>query len=254
MNELTQIIADPIIEEMTQAGVLYGRKPSKTHPRMQPYIFGTRGTITIIDLLKTKEALEKTCDWLKQKISEGAQPILVGTQPAAQSIIEEIGKKYNFPYVNKRWIGGTLTNFGVISKRINHLKKLREDRAKGELEKYLKKEQRLFDEEIKHLEEIFSGLENLLKPSDILIVVNINEHDTAVREARRLKIPIIALVNTDADPALVDWPIPCNDNARSSIRFIMQELDKVIEQGLSQKANIQITQEISQDKKEENGN
>ena len=240
---------DSIIDKMTQAGVLYGRKPSKTHPRMEPYIFGIRGNVTIIDLSKTKEALEKTSLWLKQKISEGALPIFVGTLPAAQTIVEEIAKKYNFSYVNKRWIGGTLTNFKVISKRIEYFKKLKEDRAKGEFDKYLKKEQRRFDKEIERLEEIFSGLENLSKLPDILIVVNINKHTTAVREARRLKIPIIALLNTDADPALVDWPIPVNDNARSSIHFVLGELDKAIEQGLAQKAG-QGVQEITEESKE----
>ena len=247
--------ADLIIDEMTQAGVLYGRKPSKTHPRMVPYIFGTRGTITVIDLLKTKEALEKISLWLKQKIAEGALPIFVGALPAARAAVEEIAKKYNFPYITKRWIGGTLTNFKVISKRLEHLRKLKEDKAKGEFEKYLKKEQRLFDEEIKRLEEMFSGVENLSKLPDILIVVNINEHTTAVREARSLKIPIIAIINTDADPTLVDWPIPANDNTRSSINFVLSELSKAIEQGLEQKTNIQVAQEVSEDgKKEENGN
>lgn len=227
---------DPaILDEMTKAGILYGRKKSKTHPKMRPFIFATRNNIEIIDLPKTLEAVEKAGEFLKETAKNGGLLLVVGTQPAAQELVEEFAKKLAAPYVTKRWLGGTLTNFKTINKRTEYYLKLKSDLESGKLEKYTKKERVVFGKEIGRLTQFFSGLEKLARLPNALIVVNANEHLTAVKEALRLKVPIIAIVSTDTNPELVTYPIPANDNAKMSIAWILEKLAGKIEEGLRER-------------------
>lgn len=227
---------DPmLLEEMVKAGVLYGRKKSKTHPRMKPYIYATRNGIEILDLPQTMEALEKAGEFLKETAKKEGLILAVGTNPASQELVENFAKKFSFPYVIKRWLGGTLTNFKTISKRIQHYMNLKADKASGKLEKYTKKEQVGFHKEIERLNGFFVGLERLSKLPDVVVVVNVNDHLTVVREAKRLKIPVVAVLSTDTDPELVDYPIPANDNSRGSIVWILSKLESKIEEGIKEK-------------------
>lgn len=224
-----------LLEEMAKAGILYGRKKSKTHPRMKGFIYATRNGIEILDLPKTMEALEKAGEFLKGTSKKDALILAVGTKPAAQELIENFGKKLSMPYVVKRWLGGTLTNFKTISKRIQYYMNLKADMASGKLEKYTKKEQVQFGKEIQRLDQFFSGLERLTRLPDALLVVNANDHITAVREARRLKIPMVAILSTDTDPEIVNYPIPANDNSKASIGWILGKLESKIEEGIKER-------------------
>ncbi len=223
---------DPmVLEEMAKAGVLYGRKKSKTHPRMKPFIFTTRNGIEILDLSKTMQALEKAGNFLKEIAKKEGLILVVGTKPAAQELTENFAKKFSMLFVIKRWLGGTLTNFKTISKRIQYYMNLKSDRATGKLEKYTKKERVEFDKEIERLNGFFVGLERLTRLPDVLVIINANEHITAVREAKRLKIPIVAILSTDTDPELANYPIPANDNSKTSIAWILGKLEAKVEEG-----------------------
>ncbi len=230
-----QMMDPMLLEEMVKAGVLYGRKKSKTHPRMRPFIYATRNGVEILDLPKTMEALDKAGEFLKELAKKDGLILTVGTKPAAQDLVTEFAAKFTFPFVVKRWLGGTLTNFKTLSKRVQYYMNLKADQATGKLEKYTKKEQLEFGKQIEKMNIFFSGLERLTRLPDVLLVVNVNDHITAVREARRLKIPVVAIMSTDTDPELVDYPIPANDNSRTSIGWILAKLQTKIEEGVKEK-------------------
>ncbi len=229
-------LIDPaLLDEIIKAGILYGRKKSKTHPRMKPYIFGTRNGIELIEPPKTLEALEKAGEFLKEAVKKDGTILMVGTQPSAQELIEELAKKFAFPYVVKRWLGGTLTNFATINKRLQYYMNLKADRATGKLEKYTKKERLEFDRLIAKMDGFFLGLERMPKLPGALLVVNANEHITAIREARRMKIPVVAILSTDTDPEIVEYPIPANDNSKASIAWILAKLEAKVAEGIKER-------------------
>ncbi|MGB9608751.1 MAG: 30S ribosomal protein S2 [Minisyncoccia bacterium] len=223
----TDEVYNDSFKELIEAGVFYGRKKTKTHPKMKQFILGSRNDFEIINLNKTIEKINEAKEFLKDKIKEGGVFLFVGTQPAARNILEII-KDLNMPVVSNRWIGGLLTNFYVISKRINFFKKLREDLKSGALEKYTKKERVRIQKEFDKLEKLFSGLENLLDLPKAVIIIDPQIHMTAVREAKRLNIPIIALANTDSNPELIDFPVPGNTKSSSSVDWFLKEIKQVI--------------------------
>jgi len=223
-----------ILEEMMKAGLFLGKRKSKTHPKMKDYIFGLRNEIAIIDLERTLECLNAAAEFVKAKIAGKATILLVGTTPSIKKLIEETAQRLKFPFVSERWLGGTLTNYNTISKRVAYFKKLKSNKETGRLDKYTKKERLDFDRQIQKMTMMFAGVEDMGKLPDILFVVDANEHLTAVREARRLKIPIVAVLNTDADLESVQYPIPANDRSRSSVEWILKRLEKAVEEGRAQ--------------------
>ena len=221
----------PVLEEMLKAGLFIGRKSSKTHPRAKPFIFGVRNKSSIIDLEETLKLLEQAMQFVKEKISEKGTILLVGTTPPAKKTTAELAKKIKMPYVTERWLGGTLTNFKTLSKRISYFKKLKSDKEAGRLDKYTKKERLEFDRQIAKLSIFFSGLEIMETLPQVLFVVDVGSHLTAVREAKRSKIPVVGILNTDTDPALVEYPILANDRAKAGIDWILARLEKAVEEG-----------------------
>jgi small subunit ribosomal protein S2 len=225
--------------EMIEAGVFYGRKKSKTNPKMRPFVLTNRGGIEVINLQKTAEALEKAMGFLKEKVRQNGLPLMVGTEPAAETIIKKLAEKFSLPYVTLRWIGGTITNFKIISNRVEHMKQLRSDLASGALvDKYTKKERLEMEREMKRLESLMGGLENMPKEPDFVIIIDPNLHSTAVREARIKKIPIVALANVDADPDVIDYLVPGNDKARKSIEWFLTNVEKAIEEGMKMRTAV----------------
>lgn len=240
LNQTLNTTQDNVLKEMIEAGVCYGHRKTRTHPRMRPYIFSTRNNIELINLEATLVFLDKTKDFLKEKISQGASVLMVATQPAAQKIIEDFAQKYNFPYMTERWLGGILTNFKVINQRMAYYLDLKKKKEQGELDKYTKKEQLKINEELAKMGKAFSGLVSLNKLPDILFVVDAIEHQTAVREAHRLNIPIVAIMSTDCDLKAADYPIVANDHSRTSIEWIMKYLEPAFIKPEIQNANIKI--------------
>lgn len=224
-------LMDQEIEEMLKAGVHLGHAKSKSHPSMQPYIYGIRNTISVIDLLKTKEKLTVAAAFLRAVASRGGIILLVGTRPGARKVIAETALRLGLPYFTERWIGGTLTNFKVISKRVEHLMTLEKEKATGDFEKYTKKERMRKEEEIVRLKRFFDGLRTLTRLPDAVLVVDMTHDTTAVREARRIRIPIVALADTNSDITGIDYPIPSNDDSLSAVTYMMRRIETAIEEG-----------------------
>jgi small subunit ribosomal protein S2 len=222
--------------EMIDAGVFYGRKKSKTNPKMRQFVLANRGGVEIINLQKTGDALDGALGFIKEKMRGNCLALFVGTEPAAEVAIVRLAKKFNFPYVTFRWVGGAITNFKIIAKRIEYLKKLRSDFASRVLEKYTKKERLELEREMKRLEELMGGLENLSREPDLLVMVDPIMHHTALREARRKKIPVVAFANVDADPDDVDYLVPGNDKAKKSIEWFFEKVEKAMDEGVAMRA------------------
>ena len=218
---------DPVIEEMTKAGLNFGHKTSKTHPKMRQYILGVRNTVHMFDLVKTKEHLQKALDYIRSLRAEGKTLLLVGTKIQIKNLVKETATACNLPYVSERWIGGTFTNFGTIAKRTEYFRGLEQKKETGELEKYTKKEQLGIAEEMKNLEMHFGGIKNLAKLPDAVFICDLDKNQLVLREAKNKGIPVIALVDTNIDPALVDYIIPANDDAQSSVRYILNKIQEL---------------------------
>lgn len=216
------------IEEMTEAGVGFGHRVSKLHPRMKPFISGIKNNVHQIDLEKTAKELEKALKFISKTISENKILLFVGTKIQVKNLIKTAAEECNLPYVTERWLGGTFTNFETISKRVNYFKDLEKRKVTGELEKYTKKERLNFDKEIASLKIKFEGIKNMAKLPDAVVIFDVYKDDTCLREAKRKGIKTIALCDTNTNPDLVDYPIPANDDAISSVKYILDKIKEVI--------------------------
>lgn len=224
--------------EMMDAGVFYGRKKSKTNPKMKQFVITNRGGIEIINLQKTEAALAEAVAFVTEKVRNNGLVLFVGTIPAAEATITGLAKKFDLPYVTVRWVGGTLTNFKNIAKRVEYMKKLRTDFAAHALDKYTKKERLELEREMERLQELVGGLEMMTREPDVMIVVDPVMHDTAVREAIVKKIPVVALANVDANPDAIDYIVPGNDKAKLSIEWFLSKMESAIEEGIKGRAAV----------------
>lgn len=206
--------------EMLKAGVHFGHKKSKLNPKMKPFVFGLHSGIHIIDLAKTQELLGQALNFIKEVISKKGIILFIGTTCQARDVVEEAALKCAMPYVANRWIGGTFTNFKEILKSINKLKDLESKKKGGDFQKYTKKERSKFDKEIEKLRNLVGGIKGMNGLPQAIFVTSVNHDKLAIKEARMMGIPIIALVDTDANPTSVDWPIPANDDAVPSIKMM----------------------------------
>ncbi|MEA3453030.1 MAG: 30S ribosomal protein S2 [Patescibacteria group bacterium] len=218
------------VDEMTKAGVYFGHRVSRCHPKMKPHILGVKGSdhINIIDLDKTKDLLIKALEFIQEFIKEDKVLLFVGAKLPSKKLIKETAIECGLPYVVQRWIGGTITNFKIIKERIDYFKDLEKKKESGELEKYTKKERLEFDRELERLEEKFGGIKQMTKNPDALFVVDMKKDYLAIREARRKGITVVAISDTNVDPTLIDYPIPANDDAISSVKYILEQVKKVI--------------------------
>ena len=218
---------DHVIQEMTAVGLHFGHKTSKTHPKMKPFISGVRNTVHIIDLEKTKEKLQEVVEYIGKLKEEGKTLLLVGTKVQQRSLIQELAKACSLPYVTERWIGGTFTNFNTISKRVERLKELQQQQASGEWdEKYNKKEQLDFKEEILKLEKTFGGIKEMTKVPDAIFICDLEANASAVREAKKMGVVIIAICDTNTNPEDADYFIPANNDAVSALKYIFDRIQE----------------------------
>lgn len=216
------------IEKMVEAGVHFGHRTSKVHPKMKPYLFGARNNVHIIDLEKTKEKLEQALSFINSFIREGKTLLLVGTKLQARNMVEKTAEKCHLPYVSKRWLGGTFTNFETIKKRIDYFKDLEKKKEAGELEKYTKKERSEIDKELSDLEIKLGGIKEMTKLPEAVFVLDMKKDELAIKEAKKKGITIIAVSDTNTDPSPADYVIPANDDAFSSIQYILNKVENVI--------------------------
>lgn len=221
------------IKQLLEAGLHFGHHSRRWNPKMKPYIFGKRNGIFIIDLEKTLERLRHAYDVIRAITESGKEIIFVGTKPQAQPIIEEEAKRCGACYVTVRWVGGTLTNFDVISTRINRLVKVEQLLNQPQLNTTKKDTMRL-QREHRKLSKLFAGLQQLDQLPGAIFVVDPVREATAVAEARRMKLPIVALIDTNGDPELIDYPIPGNDDALRSIRLVTSIIANAVMEGKKQ--------------------
>ena len=219
-----------LIKQLLEAGVHFGHKTSHWNPKMAKFIFGERANIYIIDLEKTAECLSKALDFLKGIASEGKIILLVGMKKQAKEIVKEEALRCSMPYVNERWLGGLLTNFSTIRRSIERLKSLEDMNEKGIFSNLSKKESSRLNKELARLKRNLSGLKELQELPKAIFIIDPKREQIVIREAKRLSIPIVALIDTNCDPDTVDFPIPGNDDAIKSIRFITKiTADSILE-------------------------
>jgi len=214
----------PSAEQLLEAGVHFGHKTSRWHPKMEQYIFGTRNDVHIFDLEKTLKKLEEAIVFMKSVLARSGLILFIGTKPAAKSIVREAAQELNLPYVSGRWLGGTLTNFKTISKRLQYLKNLEEEEKSGAWGKYVKKEKLQLQKKMAKLNQQLAGIRNLIRLPDIIFVADVKVDNIAVREAKRTGIPVVAICDTNIDPSVIDYPIPANDDATPSLKIIMNTI------------------------------
>ncbi len=204
-----------------EAGVHYGYSRTRRHPTVTHFLYGNKNGTDIIDIDKTMSQLEAATTFMAQLGAAGKTALFVGVKPEARSAVIEVASSLHQPYVTERWIGGILTNFSEIKRRIEKLEKMKEERVSGEYAKYTKKEQLLLTREMERLNKYFSGLLGVTKMPDVMVVVDSKKEHIAVLEARKMNIPVIALGNTDCSIKEIEYPIICNDSSTSSITTIL---------------------------------
>lgn len=238
------------IEEMAKAGLHFGHKTSKVHPKMEPYLYGVRKSVHIIDLEQTQEKFKEALIFIDDLVSENKTLLVIGTKIQAKELVKDFAEKFSFPYTSERWLGGTFTNFDIIRKRIDFFKDLEEQRKKGELVRYTKKERLKISRQLDGFEKKFGGIKNLEKLPDAIFVLDMEKDALAIKEAREKQIKVIGISDTSADPTMADFPVPANDDAVNSIKYILDKVSEVVEKA-KKKAEIKLKKEKNKEKKEE---
>jgi small subunit ribosomal protein S2 len=216
------------IKELLEAGVHFGHQTRRWNPAMKPFIFDARNGIHIIDLSKTLAQLEAACTFLRGAAADGGQILFVGTKKQAQEAVKEAALSCGQPYVTQRWLGGTLTNMKTLRRSLARLKEIEKMEADGTINQYVKQEQSVLRREMARLLKNLEGIRTMDKLPAALFIVDIKREKNAVAEGRRLKIPIVAIVDTNCDPDLVDYPIAGNDDAIRSVRLILTAVVQAI--------------------------
>ena len=227
------------IDTLFSAGAHFGYTRARRHPSASPFIFATRDQTDIFNLEETLRRLETACEFIAQLAQAGGQPLFVSGKNESQDRVRQAAERIGVPFVAGRWIGGTLTNFKNIRKRIDRLQKLTAERESGALEKYTKKERLLIDREIDELTARFGGVVALEREPAALVIVDTRAEETAVREANQLGIPVIGLASSDCDFSMIQYPIPGNDTSVKSVRLIVDRLADAYQEG--KKCKVQIS-------------
>jgi len=217
------------LKELLEAGCHFGHRKSKTHPKVKKYIYAVRNQISIFDLAETKAKLLEAKKFISEITEKGGKVVFIGTKRQAREVVRKEAKDVKMPYITRRWLGGTITNWAEIKENsINKYKKLKKDWESDTFKKQTKREQSVIKRELGRLERLIGGLVNLDKIFDVLVIVDIKNNQVAIDEARVADIPIVAIVDSNCSPELIDYPIPANDDAAKSIQLIVGELAKAI--------------------------
>lgn len=218
------------LEEMMKAGVHFGHQKARRNPKMDEYIFTTRKGINIIDLQKTQEKLIEAVEFIKSVKKSGKNILFVGTKIQAKELVRDIAEAAEMPFVSERWLGGTFTNFKVIRSRTRYLVDSEGMLARGEFKKYTKFEQMKKIEELEKMEKRMGGIKNMIDLPGAIFAASVKEDNLAITEAKKMGIPVIAIADTNVDPSQIDFPIPANDDAISSLRIILSYAFKAVKE------------------------
>ncbi|MFH1292161.1 MAG: 30S ribosomal protein S2 [bacterium] len=221
----------PSLLEMLKAGVHFGHQTSRWHPKMEEYIFGTRNGVHILNLERTQVELEKTLKHVQTLASQGKVVLFVGTKHQARNLIKQAAENCEMPYLVERWIGGLLTNFGEVKIRLKKYRELKEQLESGEIEKYSKKEQLMMKKKLERMDKYLIGLTSLTQMPDYLYIADLRTEKTAVSEALRMKVPVIAVTDSNVNPDKASHIIPANDDAVNSIKMMADLVSEAIKQG-----------------------
>lgn len=219
------------MKELLEAGVHFGHQTRRWNPKMKRYIYHERNGIYIIDLHQTLKLIETAYDFVRDACTAGGEVLFVGTKRQAADSIEAAAKRCNMPYVNKRWLGGMMTNFQTIQQRIRHLDALDRAKESGEWTRLTKKEALSLEREREKLENALGGIRHMKKPPDVVYIIDIKREHIAAAEANKLNIPVVAILDTNCDPDLVDYVIPGNDDAIRAIRLISNKIADAVMEG-----------------------
>jgi len=221
------------MKSLLEAGVHFGHQTQRWDPRMRPYIFTERNGIHIIDLQQTVQYLNRACAFVRDLVASGQTVVFCGTKRQAQETIEVEAKRCLMPYVNNRWLGGTLTNFATIQSRIDHLVRLEDNKARGEFERLPKKEVMKLDKEITRLNRHFGGVKEMTSLPGAVFIIDTTAERIAVTESNRVGIPIVAMVDTNGNPDEIDYLIPANDDAIRAVRLVTGRIADAVIEGLA---------------------
>lgn len=221
----------PSLEELLKAGAHFGHQTSKWHPKMKKYLFGERNGIHIINLEKTQTLMEEAAAFIKKTAARGGVVLFVGTKKQASSLVEKAAKEAGMPYVHNRWLGGTLTNFASIANTVRRFKDLKRRQEKGELGKYTKFEQLKMSEEIKAMDESIGGIQDMNRIPDAIVIFDIRKDKTALTEAVKRGVKVVAVCDSNVNPGNVDYMVPANDDALHAIKVIAQYLGDAAKEG-----------------------
>lgn len=234
------------MKELLESGVHFGHRTSKWNPYMKPYIFTERNDIHIIDLQQTAEGLEESYEVIRDTVTKGGEVLFVGTKRQAQDIIKKYAEKVNMPYVIGRWLGGTLTNWQTIRERIQELERLEAMRDRGEFELRPKKEALGMQRQIERLLDRLGGIRKMDGLPDILFVVDVFREEIPVHEANLLKIPVVAVVDTNCNPKNIDYVIPANDDAIRGIQLIVSKIAQAVQEGVNMRKDREAEMEAAE--------
>lgn len=224
-------MTDISLKKLIEAGAHFGHQTKRWNPKMEEFLYGEKEGVHIFDLIKTKELLEEALEFVKSSVKEKKVVLFVGTKKQVKDKIEEVAKATNSFYVNERWLGGTITNFPQIKRTAQKLVDLKKGFEQGEYKDRTKKEKLLIQREIQKLEKFLGGLVGMEKPPDILVIIDIKREITAIREASAKNIPTVAIVDSNCDPTMIDYPIPMNDDASRALEYVLELFKETIEEG-----------------------
>lgn len=233
----------PEVEDMLKAGMHFGHRTSRWHPKMKPYIFGARKGVHIIDLEKSRDKMAEALNYMSEVAARNGKILFVGTKDQVKGLLKKVAKEINMPYVSERWLGGTMTNFTIIKKNVKKYKDLLEKRDSGKLNKYTKKEQLEFSREIDKLEKSVGGLVDLNTYPEAVFIWDIKNDKTALAEAKKKNLPIIAVCDTNVDPSGIKYVIPANDDASKTIKLVFDLIREAVLEGRAKAATNQAAAE-----------
>lgn len=240
MQEAVGSTQTPItMRQLLEAGVHFGHNTGRWNPKMKQFIFGARNGIHIIDLQKTTAGLTDAYRYVADTVAAGGRIMFVGTKKQAQDVISEEAARANQLYITQRWLGGTLTNFSTMRKRLRYLNDLEAQRDRGDFAKLTKAEGLKLEQEIEKLNRVFAGLKTMERLPSALFIVDPHKEDLAVKEAVKVGIPIVAMVDTNCDPDPINYIVPCNDDAIRSIRLITSKIADAAVEGMTRRETSQ---------------
>ena len=226
------------LDELLDSGAHFGHQTRRWNPKMEEYLFGSENGVHIFDLTKVKPLIEEALEFLTRSVKEGKTVLLLGTKKQVKDKIAEVAERVGIPYVNERWLGGTISNFPQMQRSLKKMEEMKENMTSGFYNKYTKKERLLIDREIARLERFFGGIKTLSNVPDVIVVVDTKREAGAVHEANVRKVPVVGIVDSNSDPDMIDYPIPMNDDASKALEYILNLIGEAIEAGKTVKKDV----------------